>query len=214
MLVAWAIFPFLPSKPLAASSKPLTILVLGDSLTAGYGLSKRASFPARLEELLSQAGVEARVVNAGVSGDTSAQGLARLDWLLAEKPDAAIVELGANDGLRGLSPEAMERNLDAVIERLQGEGVPVLLAGMYASPNMGEDYVRRYNAVFPRLAEKYGVVFVPFFLEGVAGNPALNQPDGIHPNEEGTWTVARRLMPQVLELVRRVGEVRNGAKSP
>lgn len=186
-----------------STSRPVTILAFGDSLTAGYGVRADMAFPAQLERLLRAEGLAVTVVNAGVSGDTTAGGLARLAWSLADPvPDMAIVELGANDALRGVDPAFTEANLEAIIIALQGAGVPVLLAGMRAPFNMGGDYAVRFNAIFPRLAEKYKVALYPFFLEGAAGDPALNQSDGIHPNEAGTTSVTRNILPMVRDLVR------------
>jgi acyl-CoA thioesterase I len=184
------------------AERPLKLLALGDSLTAGYGLPSGESFTARLQRKLEAEGLNVTVVNAGVSGDTSAGGLARLDWLLADKPDFALVELGANDGLRGLDPQLTYDNLDAVLTRLGQRGIPALLAGMYAPPNLGRDYAEPFNKVFPRLAKKHGVVFYPFFLDGVAAEAALNQADGIHPNAKGVEVVVERILPYVRKLVR------------
>lgn len=183
---------------------PVTLLALGDSLTAGYGVAADQSFPAQLEKALRAKGLAVRVINAGVSGDTSAGGLARLDWALADKPDAAIVELGANDGLRGLDPAHMEANLDAIVAKLQAAGVKVLLAGMEAPPNLGAEYGRAYRAAFARVAERRQVAFYPFFLDGVAGNPKLNQKDGLHPTPEGMAIVVGRLLPKVESLLAQV----------
>jgi acyl-CoA thioesterase-1 len=178
------------------------LLVLGDSLTAGYGLPKNQAFPARLEAALRAEGVDVNVIDAGVSGDTSAGGLARLDWALGNPPPGhAIVELGANDGLRGLPPAAMERNLDAIVTRLKSRGVRVLLAGMRGPPNLGRDYVAEYEAVFPRLARKHETVFYPFFLDGIATDTALNQGDGLHPNAAGVEEIVRRILPAVRQLL-------------
>jgi acyl-CoA thioesterase-1 len=187
-----------------AAAEPV-ILGLGDSLMAGYGLDDDKSFPAQLQAALRAAGKPAQVVNAGVSGDTSTGGLARLDWALAEKPDAAIVEFGANDGLRGQPVEQLYANLDAILTRLKQEGIPVLLAGMHAPPNFGRDYAEAFHAAYHRLAEKHGVVFYPFFLDGVATDPALNQPDGIHPNEQGVAVIVERILPKVEEVLARAG---------
>jgi len=183
---------------------PVTILALGDSLTAGYGLSPSEAVPAILERMLRDEGYDVRMINAGVSGDTSGGGLARLDWSLAENPDAAIVELGANDGLRGMSVERMEQNLDAILKKLAERDIETLFTGMGAPPNMGEEYGRRYNQVFPRLAEKYDVAFYPFYLEGVYMKQEYTLPDGLHPNAEGTRRIAENLLPHVRELVQEV----------
>jgi len=181
------------------------ILALGDSLTAGYGLAADEAFPSQLERALRARGLPVRLINAGVSGDTSAGGLARLDWALADKPDAVIVCLGANDALRGLDPKHMEDNLDKILGKLRQRNLPVLLAGMLAPPNLGAEYGRQYNAVFPRLAEKHGAVFYPFFLDGVAADAALNQPDGMHPNAQGVGRIVERIMPVVIALLEKQG---------
>jgi acyl-CoA thioesterase I len=186
----------------AGAQRPVRLLVLGDSLTAGFGLPKNQAFPARLESALRAQGMNVTVIDAGVSGDTSAGGLARLDWALGSPPpDCAIVELGANDGLRGLSPAAMETNLDAILGRLKARNIPVLLAGMRAPPNLGRDYAGEYEPVFERLARKHGAIHYPFFLDGVASNPALNQGDGLHPNARGVDVIVERILPYVKKLV-------------
>ncbi len=186
------------SAPVAAADD-VVILALGDSLVAGYGLSRQDSFPARLEAELKARGYDVRVVNGGVSGDTSKAGLGRVDWLFAEKPDLMLLELGANDGLRGLPPEQTEANLAQIIEKSQSAGVPVLLTGMMAPPNLGREYGAAFNALYPRLAEKYGTAFYPFFLEGVAAEAHLNQDDGMHPNAEGVQVIVERIAPSVIE---------------
>jgi acyl-CoA thioesterase-1 len=165
------------------------IVALGDSLTAGYGLAPEESYPSLLQVRLKKAGYPHRVVNAGVSGDTSAGGLARLDWVMQQPVAVLIVCLGANDGLRGLAPEAMRANLDAIVSRGHRAGAAVILAGMHMPTNYGPDYTRRFDAVFPEVAKKQGVPFLPFLLEGVAGKPGLNQADGIHPTATGTRIV-------------------------
>ncbi|PLX98794.1 MAG: arylesterase, partial [Desulfuromonas sp.] len=165
------------------------ITVLGDSLTAGYGLAADDAFPARLGNSLRTAGHAVTVINAGVSGDTTAGGRARLDWLLADRPDALIVELGGNDALRGLDPEQTRANLAAILERLQQERIPVLLAGMRAPRNLGREYTAEFDRIFPELAEHYDLLFYPFFLDGVVGSPQLNQADGIHPNAQGVAVI-------------------------
>ncbi|TDI59589.1 MAG: arylesterase [Alphaproteobacteria bacterium] len=177
------------------------LLVLGDSLTAGFGLKARDAFPARLEAALRSDGLAVKVINGGVSGDTTAGGRARLGWALRAKPDVVIVELGGNDALRGIAPGETAANLAAILARLAERNIPVLLCGMYAPANMGRDYGRRFNAIFGRLAERFGVLFYPFFLEGVAMKPALNQRDGIHPNGRGVGVIVERLLPYARELV-------------
>ena len=173
------------------------IAVLGDSLVSSYGLELAEGLPARLEQRLAAAGYDCAVLDAGVAGDTSAAGHARLDWLLADQPTHVIVELGANDGLRALPPEEMERNLDAILARLKAEGIEVLLAGMLAPPNLGQDYGEAFAAVFPRLAEKHDVPLYPFFLDGVAGDPALNQRDGMHPSAAGIERIVEGILPTI-----------------
>lgn len=186
-----------------AEAETLRLLVLGDSLSAGYGLAQDEAFPAVLQRKLADAGHDVSVLNAGVSGDTTAGGKSRLGWSLAEDPDAAIVELGGNDGLRGLDPQETYRNLDAILAQLDQAGVPALLAGMRAPPNLGDEYGREFAAVYDRLAEAHDVVYYPFFLAGVAAEPALNQDDGIHPNAEGVEEIVRRILPAVETLLAR-----------
>lgn len=187
----------------ALAREPMTLLALGDSLTAGYGLPQGEGFVPRLQAALRGRGREVRVVNGGVSGDTMAGGASRLDWLLAENPRAAIVALGANDGLRGLPVPRMAAALDAILDRLEARRIPVLLAGMFAPPNLGADYGRDFHAVFTRAAERRDLLFMPFFLEGVAGERALNQADGIHPNAQGVERMVQAILPQVEELLDR-----------
>jgi acyl-CoA thioesterase-1 len=177
------------------------ILALGDSLTAGYGLPAGQGFTGQLERALKARGLDVRVLNAGVSGDTTAGGLARLDWALGDKPDAAIVALGANDMLRGLDPQMAERNLGAILGKLKARGVPVLLAGMRAAPNLGRDYGQRFDAIYPELSRKFGAALYPFFLDGVAANPRLNQQDGLHPTADGIAEMVQRILPYVERLV-------------
>ncbi|KAA1055458.1 arylesterase [Azospirillum argentinense] len=184
-----------------AGKGPYTLLALGDSLTAGYGLPEPQAFTVQLQAALRAKGYDVTVVNAGVSGDTTAGGLSRLDWALADKPDAVLVELGANDMLRGLDPAAARANLDAILKRLTGETLPVLLAGMYASPSLGRAYMDRFNAIYPDLAKTYDVQLYPFFLDGVAADAALNQPDGIHPNAAGVKVIVERITPHVARLL-------------
>ena len=193
-----------------ARAEPITILGFGDSLMAGYGLARGSSFPAQLEAALRQRGHDVRVINAGVSGDTSAGGRARLGWSLAEKPDAVIVELGANDGLRGLAPDAMRANLEAILAELDAHRVPTLLAGMQAPPNLGRDYATAFRRVYTELAAAHDVVFYPFFLDGVAADRSLNQDDGMHPTTEGVSMIVERILPKVEELIARVKARRGG----
>ncbi len=187
----------LPTPALAADQ---LVLALGDSLTAGYGLAPGQSFPVRLEAALGRAGVPARVHNAGESGDTSAQGRARLGWVLrgiGGKPDLAIVELGANDMLRGLKPAETRANLAAVLAELKRRGIPTILAGMRAAPNMGRAFAAAFEPIYPALAKQYGATLYPFFLSGVAANRTLLQSDGMHPNPAGVEVVVRGLLPVV-----------------
>lgn len=187
-----------------AQKDAIRLLVLGDSLSAGYGLPAPQSFTARLQEALSERGHAVQIINGGVSGDTSAGGRARIDWVLADKPQAAIVELGANDGLRGLDVAAMRANLAAILARFEAEGIETLLAGMRAPPNYGAKYVAEYAAAFESLARDFDVIFYPFFLEGVAAVQDLNQADGIHPNAKGVDLIVRNILPSVEQLLARV----------
>lgn len=184
--------------PVAASAEPCRIAVLGDSLTAAFGLEVADGFPARLQRALDAEGYACEVLDAGVSGDTSAGGLARLDWMLADQPSHVIVELGANDALRAVPPEETLRNLDGILTRLEAEGIPVLLAGMLAPPNLGRTYGQAFAAVYTDLAERHEVPLYPFFLDGVAGQPTLNQRDGIHPTAEGVAVIVGRMLPTVI----------------
>lgn len=181
----------------ATAAEPARILVLGDSLTAGYGLPADQSFPSQLEAALHARGHAVTVINAGVSGDTTAGGLARLDWVLADKPDFAIVELGANDGMRGLDPDQTYANLLAIVGRLRQAGVPVLLAGMLAPPNLGRDYQQAFADVYVRVLQHHPVIFYPFFLDGVAADRGLNQADGIHPTTQGVRVIVDNILPYV-----------------
>jgi len=173
----------------------LRLLVLGDSLSAGYGLKPEDSFPSRLEEALDVAGYGVHVINAGVSGDTTAGGLSRLEWALVDKPHIVLVELGGNDALRGLPPAETYANLESIIVKLKKNGVRVILAGMQAPRNLGKDYTLEFDAIYPRLAGQYDVPLYPFFLDGVALDPVLNQPDGIHPNPAGVKVIVKKILP-------------------
>lgn len=202
-----------PAAPAAsaAADGPLRILMLGDSLTAGYGVAPADALPARLEAALRARGVDARIVNAGVSGDTTAGGLARLEWALADDPHAVIVALGANDALRALDPALARANLDRILGTLAGRGLPVLLAGMMAPRNLGRAYADRFDPIYPELAARHGALLYPFLLEGVAAVARLNQADGIHPNAEGVRLIVRRMLPSVLCLARLAGRAAAGA---
>jgi acyl-CoA thioesterase-1 len=171
------------------------IAVLGDSLAAGFGLATNEGFPARLEAALRNAGEDVRVINAGVSGDTSAGGLARLDWVLGDQPDIVLVELGSNDALRGLDPEETFDNLDSIVLNLRAREVTVILAGMMAPRNLGREYVNAFDAIYRRVAEKHRIALYPFFLYGVALNPAFNQADLIHPNQAGVDIIVEKILP-------------------
>lgn len=188
----------------AAQAQAVTIFVLGDSLTAGYGLQPSDAFPVKLEAALKAKGFDARVINAGVSGDTALDGLSRLDWSLSDDVNAVIVELGANDALRGLPPAQAEEALDGILAKLAEKQLPVLVAGMQAPPNMGPDYQKAFDGMYPRLAAKYGALLYPFFLDGVAAEAKLNQADGLHPNPAGVDIVVARMLPSVEQLITRV----------
>jgi acyl-CoA thioesterase-1 len=196
-LLAGAMLIAVAAEGSAAAGERPVIAAFGDSLTAGYGLPERDSFAARLQAELAARGKQVRVINSGVSGDTTAGGRARLEWTLADEPDLVILELGANDGLRGIDPKETYDNLDAMLTRLNELGIPVVFAGMRAPPNLGATYGDAFNAVFPRLAEEHDVVFYPFFLDGVAAKPALNQEDGMHPNAAGVDAIVERILPYV-----------------
>ncbi len=187
----------------SAAAAQTVIAVLGDSLAAGFGLPAAQAFPARLEAALRAGGADVRVINAGVSGDTSAGGRARVDWLLGDEPDIVIVELGSNDSLRGLDPAATLDNLDAIVARLKDRNVSVMIAGMLAPRNLGREYADEFDAIYPRLAEKHDVMLYPFFLDGVALDPALNQGDLIHPNQDGVEVIVQRLLPAARDLIDR-----------
>jgi acyl-CoA thioesterase-1 len=202
-------FGFLVLIALLFSSLPiqaqtLHILAFGDSLTAGLGLDPAEAFPAKLETALKARGHDIVIANAGVSGDTSTAAAERLDWSLVPDIDGVIVELGANDALRGIDPAKTEIALDGILTELQKRKLPVLLAGMLAPRNLGQDYGAAFDAIFPRLAQKHGVLFYPFFLEGVAADPALNQPDGLHPNSKGVDMIVSRILPVTEDLIKQV----------
>lgn len=198
-----ALAPF-AGRPSTAQGAPIRILAYGDSLTAGYGLDESESFPARLEAALKARGKEVTVINGGVSGDTSRGGLERLEWSLADPPDAVILELGANDALRGISAAETRANIHAMLTKLADRRIPVLLAGMRAPPNMGADYGAEFDRLYPDLAGEFDIEFYPFFLDGVAADPALNQADGMHPNADGVGEIVKRMLDPVLQLINRL----------
>ena len=189
----------------AATSDTIRLMAFGDSLTAGYGLAVDESFTVQLERALRAEGYDIEVINAGVSGDTTAGGLARLDWALADAPDLVLLELGANDGLRGLDPNDTRANLAAILDRLTAAGMPTLLAGMLAPPNLGREYGAVFDGLYPDLAETYDVPLYPFFLDGVAAEVSLNQDDGIHPNAEGVAVIVDRMLPMVIAFIESSG---------
>lgn len=203
LLCGWMIVPGI--APGTAKAETFKLLVFGDSLVHGYGLAPGDSFPAQLEARLHADGWPVSVINAGNSGDTTAAGLARVDWSLAGKPDAVIVELGANDALRGIDPAQTRANLEEILLRIREQGLPLLLAGMRAPRNLGREYTQAFDRIFPELAEQLKVAFYPFFLEGVALRPDLNQADGIHPNRAGVSEIVGRIVPYVERLLRDAG---------
>lgn len=178
-----------------------TILALGDSLTAGYGLEAGHAMPDILQAALKKEAKDITIINAGVSGDTAAQGAARLDWALTPGVKALIVELGANDALRGLPPKQTDQALRQIMDKAKAKNLPVLILGMKAPPNLGADYQAKFDAIYPKLATDYGALFYPFYLEGVAAHPELNQPDGMHPNDQGVAVIVSKLIPLVEQLV-------------
>jgi acyl-CoA thioesterase-1 len=203
-LVSWLLAFLLVSMTDSLAGQPVKLVVLGDSLAAGYGLEAAQAFPARLEASLRARGHDISVINAGVSGDTAQQGLERLDCSIGADADAAIVELGANDALRGLDPSETRHSREGIIARLKERNIPVMLAGMLAPPNLGATYKENFDAIYPELAKRYGVPFYPFFLDGVASERDLNLEDGIHPNAKGIDEIVRRMLPSVEEFLTRV----------
>ena len=198
---ALALFVGLAVAPGFAQSRPLRIVAFGDSLSAGYLLPAKAAFPAALERALRAGGLDVEVGNAGVSGDTASAGLDRLDWAIGDDVDGVILELGANDMLRGLDPKVTEQALRTIVARLKQKGVRVLLVGMIAAPGIGRDYEERFNSMFPRIAKEMDVPLYPFFLAGVAGNPTLQLADGMHPNAIGVETIVKGILPVVRDFI-------------
>ena len=201
MLKLFTALALLALTAAGAAAAPVTILALGDSLTAGLGVGPAEAFPVRLEAALQAKGHDVKVINAGVSGDTAADGAARLDWALAEPVNAVIVELGANDALRGLPVAQAEQALDRLLAALAAKKLPVLLAGMRAPPNMGPEYQAAFDGMYQRLAAKHGVLLYPFFVDGVAADPKLNQGDGMHPSPAGVDVIVARMLPSVEQLL-------------
>ena len=193
-----------------AADRPVRIVALGDSLTAGYGLAANEAFPVKLQRALAAKGLATDIANAGVSGDTTSGGLARLDWSVPDGTDAVILELGANDALRGLDPKVTRGALDAMLRRLSNRHIPVLLCGMLAPRNMGPEYGRAFDAIYPDLAKAYGAILYPFFLDGVATEPKLNQRDGLHPTAAGVDVIVAKILPAVERLV---AQAKNARKS-
>jgi acyl-CoA thioesterase I len=202
LMVANFLAPPVLAQPV--STKPVRIAAFGDSLSAGYNLPARAGFPAVLERVLRTNGLNVVVENAAVSGDTTTAGKDRLDWSIADGTDLVIVELGANDALRGIDPKIAEAALDTILTRLKERKMAIVLAGMLAPPNNGPDYTRDFNGIYGRLAEKHGVPLYPFFLDGVAGQPRLNMPDGIHPTAEGVEEIVKRIAPTIEAAVKKL----------
>jgi acyl-CoA thioesterase-1 len=190
--------------PAVRAETPVKIVALGDSLTAGFGLSQSDAFPVKLERALRSKGLAVEIANAGVSGDTSSGGLARLDWSVPEGTDAVILELGGNDALRGIEPRITRAALDTILRRLKDRRIEVLLCGIRAPPNLGADYTRAFDAIFPELAAAYDALFYPFFLDGVAANLKLNLRDGIHPNSDGVDAIVAGILPHAEQLITRV----------
>jgi acyl-CoA thioesterase-1 len=197
-----------------AQERAVRIVALGDSLTTGLGLPANAAFPVRLQAALKAKGVAAEISDAGVSGDTAANGLARLEWAVPDTADGVIVALGANDMLRGIDPAATRAALDAILRRLGERRIPVLLAGMRAAPNLGAEFVQRFEAIYPELAKQHGVLLYPFLLDGVAANAKLNQRDGIHPTAGGVDRMVAGILPAVEDLVARIRQQRPPENSP
>ena len=206
MIIRFALAALLMLLPAAAQAETITVLALGDSLTAGLGLSPQDAFPARLEAALKARGHDVIVQNAGVSGDTASAGAARLDWALTDEVDAVIIELGANDALRGLPPQETRKSLEAILAALAGRKLPALIAGMRAPINMGPDYAAAFDPIFAELAAEHDSLLYPFYLDGVAADPRLNQPDGIHPTAAGVDVIVAKMLPAAEALLARAAK--------
>lgn len=203
-LAVFLMFPAIADDAASSGEKQVTLVAFGDSLTAGYGLRQEEAFPAVLEKALREKGHRVSIINAGVSGDTVQAGLERIDWSIPDGVDGVIVELGANDMLRGIDPAITKANLEAIIQRLEGRGIPVILAGMMAAPNLGQGYAEKFNVIFPEMAKKYSLILYPFFIDGTAGQRALNLPDGMHPTGEGVKIIVQRILPSVEAFLARI----------
>jgi len=199
-MLAVSVIAHLPLKAVADDARP-RIVAFGDSLTAGLGVAAEEAYPARLQRRLDERGLRFRVINAGVSGDTTAGGLRRVDWVLKSRPEFVILELGGNDGLRGLNLQQTKANLAEIIQRCQAASVKVILAGMKLPPNYGADYIKGFEAIYPALAKQYRLTLIPFFLDGVAGSTSLNQADGIHPTSEGYRIIADKVLETLAPLL-------------
>jgi acyl-CoA thioesterase I len=195
-----------PLSPAQAQGRAIHLVALGDSLSAGYGLPQEAAFPVVLERALKARGHKVEVANAGVSGDTSSGGLDRLDWSVPDGTDGVILELGANDMLRGLDPALTRQSLTAIVERLKSRNIPVMIAGMYASRNLGPDYVQKFDSIYPDIAKTYDLVLYPFFLDGIVGDRSLNLPDGMHPTAKGVEVIVERILPTVETFLTRLSQ--------
>ena len=187
-----------------AAKRKLKLVAFGDSLTAGYNLPASVAFPAQLEKALRAKGFDVEIINAGVSGDTTTSAMGRLDWSIPDGTDGVIMELGANDALRGVDPGLTENNFRIMLQKLQDRGIPVLLAGMLAPRNMGENYVKLFDGMYRPLAAQFNATYYPFFLQGIAGDPKLNLPDGIHPNAEGVAVIVKNILPTVEDFIRQI----------
>lgn len=196
----------LATLPGAAQARALHLVVLGDSLSAGYGLPESAAFPAALQRALVGKGHAVEILNAGVSGDTASGGLERVDWSVPDGTDGVIVELGANDMLRGTDPALVRQAIETIVSRLKVRGIPVMLAGMYAGRNLGPDYVQKFDSLYPEIAKKHDLVLYPFFLDGIAGEQRFNLPDGIHPTAKGVDVIVERILPSVEKFLARLAQ--------
>ena len=216
LLTCLTVMGFVLVRPLAAET--ISLMLYGDSLMAGYGLAQNKGFGPQLENYLADnksdlglsADIDIKIINASVSGDTSGAGLARLDWSLSDKPDILLLELGANDGLRGLAPAQMAENLSKIISRLKADKIEILLAGMMSPPNMGPDYGKAYNQVFQTLGQDPDLLFYPFFLDGVVAQPKYNQTDGMHPNADGVMIIVTRIAPMIVRLIEKYHITQSG----